>query len=65
MSQQQPYSRKWVSDRFLSDRYEVSRQTIWRWAKIGKLPSPRKIGDNTSRWELAEADAAILGESAA
>jgi predicted DNA-binding transcriptional regulator AlpA len=65
MSKEHPATRKWVSDRFLSDRYEVSRATIWRWAKIGKLPPPTKIGENTSRWELAEADALVLGENAA
>lgn len=24
--------------------------TVWRWAKKGRLPKPRKIGPNTSRW---------------
>ena len=65
MSKEHPATRKWVSDRFLADRYGVSRQTIWRWARIGKLPHPQKIGDNTSRWELGEADAHVLGETTA
>jgi len=45
-------TRKWVSDTFLSDYYQVSRATIWRWAKIGKLPPPEKIGDNCTRWDF-------------
>lgn len=65
MSKSAPPARKWVTDLFLADRYSVSRATIWRWAKIGKLPPPQKIGENTSRWELAEADARVLGSDAA
>lgn len=65
MSTKNPAARKWVSDRFLADRYEVTRQTIWRWAREGRLPPPQKIGLNTSRWELGEADAAVLGNTTA
>ncbi len=43
---------KWVSDKFLSDYYQVSRVTIWRWVKVGKLPPPQKIGENTTRWDF-------------
>jgi predicted DNA-binding transcriptional regulator AlpA len=45
-------TRKWVSDKFLSDWYGVSRITIWRWTKSGRLPSPQKIGENTTRWDF-------------
>lgn len=50
--QRKPQTRKWVSDLFLSDYFEVSRATIWRWAKIGKLPQPKKIGENCTRWDF-------------
>ena len=43
---------KWVSDKFLAEHYQVSRATIWRWARIGKLPAPEKIGENTSRFDF-------------
>jgi predicted DNA-binding transcriptional regulator AlpA len=49
MSETSRIPRKWVSDKFLSDYYQVSRVTIWNWAKSGKLPPPQKIGDNTTR----------------
>ena len=43
MTKEPPQTRKWVSDKFLSDYYQVSRVTIWRWAKIGKLPAPEIV----------------------
>lgn len=64
MSKEHPATRRFVSDRFLANRYEVSRATIWRWAKIGKLPPPEQLGANTSRWDLERADYAILGSAA-
>jgi predicted DNA-binding transcriptional regulator AlpA len=49
---------KWVTDRYLSEYYSVSRVSIWRWVKIGKLPAPQKIGENTTRWDFDEITAA-------
>ena len=46
------YFKKWASDQWLADYYEVSRCTIWRWTKIGKLPPPQKIGGNSTRWDF-------------
>ncbi|MDO8864138.1 hypothetical protein Q6D67_20845 [Haliea sp. E1-2-M8] len=47
---------KWATDLTLAEYFDVSRCTIWRWAKLGKLPPPEKIGDNTTRWDF---DAAV------
>lgn len=44
--------KKWASDQYLADYYEVSRCTIWRWVKLGKLPAPEKIGPNTTRFDF-------------
>lgn len=52
MSKEHPQTRKWVSDKFLADYYEVSRFTIWKWAKNGRLPAPEKIGPNCTRWDF-------------
>ena len=49
-----PAARRWVSDKFLADYYEVSRCTVWRWVKTGKLPPPEKIGANTTRWDFEQ-----------
>lgn len=44
----------------------VSLNTVWRWAKAGRLPAPRRIGPNTTRWMAGEVRAAIdrLAEAA-
>jgi predicted DNA-binding transcriptional regulator AlpA len=45
-----------LSDKFLANRYEVHRATIWRWAQAGNLPTPVKINGAT-RWKLADIEA--------
>lgn len=35
-------------------RYEVSTDTIWRWARNGVFPKALKIGPNATRWRLAD-----------
>ena len=37
----------------------VSPATVWRWAKAGRIPQPRKIGENSTRWDSRELQAAI------
>ena len=37
----------------------VSPATVWRWAKAGRIPQPRKIGENSTRWDSQEVRAAI------
>lgn len=46
-------SKQYLSDRKLAERYEVSRQTIWRWAQNCQLPKPIKINGST-RWILSD-----------
>jgi uncharacterized protein YidB (DUF937 family) len=52
------------SDKILARYYNTTRKTIWCWTKQGKLPQPRKIGSNTTRWcnqavKLFEKEAAL------
>jgi len=49
-------AKRYASDRDLSKRYNVSRATPWNWAKAGKFPKPKKIGPNTTRWDLDEVE---------
>lgn len=44
----------WASDVQVCQRYGVSRCTVWRWAKEGRLPPPVKIGPSITRWRLSE-----------
>ena len=37
----------------------VSPATVWRWAKAGRIPQPRKIGENSTRWDSREVQTAI------
>ena len=32
----------------------VSPATVWRWTKAGRIPQPRKLGENSTRWDSAE-----------
>lgn len=50
-------ARKWVSDRYLAHYYSVSRKTVWTWAKTGQIPKPKKIGQNSTRWDFDEIQA--------
>ena len=44
--------RRWASDKELANYFGVSRDTIWRWARTGKIPAPEKLGANTTRWDF-------------
>lgn len=48
----------WLTDTQVAARYGVSRVTVWRWAQQNRIPQPRKIGPNTTRWHAAELDKA-------
>lgn len=44
----------YLPDSYLSKRYSVSRNTIWRWTRDGRLPKPVKLGPGCTRWRLSE-----------
>jgi predicted DNA-binding transcriptional regulator AlpA len=44
----------WSTDAILARYYSVTRKTIWDWSKQGKLPKPKKISPNRTRWNNAE-----------
>lgn len=39
--------------------FKLSTSSIWRLSKAGKLPSPVKIGLNSTRWKQSELEAFI------
>ena len=44
-----------LTDKQVSDRYEVSRGTVWRWTRtVEDFPTPVIIGENSTRWKLEE-----------
>lgn len=54
--------RKWVSDKYLADYFQVSRQSIWRWSRKGVIPEPQRIGVNVTRWDLDECVRMLLSK---
>ncbi|TDT41498.1 AlpA family transcriptional regulator [Halospina denitrificans] len=48
--------KKYLSDSDNATRYGVSRQTVWRWVRQGKFPSPIRINGCT-RWKLSDLEA--------
>jgi len=52
---------QWVSDRTIARRYEISRSTVWAWAREGKLPKPAKLSANITRWDNAEVEKSMEG----
>lgn len=47
----------WLADIQVGNRYNVSRITVWRWAReIADFPKPRKLGPNTTRWSVSQLD---------
>lgn len=37
----------------VADRYGISRTTVWRWVKSGRLPAPIQIGPGIKRFSVA------------
>jgi prophage regulatory protein len=34
----------------------ISKPTVWRWVKEGKLPKPISLGPKVTAWDLDEVD---------
>lgn len=47
---------RYVSAEQLAERYDVDRSTIWRWSQRGILPSPIKLSEQCTRWNLDEVE---------
>ncbi len=38
----------------VAKRYDVSTDSIWRWVRQKKFPSPVRVGAGTTRWRRAD-----------
>ncbi|WP_353959877.1 helix-turn-helix transcriptional regulator [Aquisalimonas lutea] len=47
----------YLSNKEVQERYSISRTTIWRAVKEGRLPEPHIICGNLKRWKLQELEA--------
>lgn len=42
-----------LRDTQLAERFNVQRQTIWRWVAQGDFPKPVKLSPRCTRWRLS------------
>lgn len=49
-----PEPAEYVSDKFCSIRYEISRATWWRWVREGHAPKPYRFTSQCTRWKLSD-----------
>ena len=40
----------------VTKRLGISRTTLWRWMRDGKIPAPVAIGSTTRRWRESDVD---------
>lgn len=50
-------NKKYLKDVDVADRYSVSRVSVWRWVREGRLPAPISLSPGTTRWAIDELDA--------
>lgn len=48
---------QYLTDKQVAERYQISRPSVWRWARDGLLPPPERLGPNTQRWRVATLEA--------
>lgn len=48
-----------VRDKVVAGLYGCSVPTVWRMAKDGRLPRPRKLSDRVTAWNVGELRAAL------
>jgi len=48
---------RYVRDIDLAERYDVYRQSVWRWAKQARFPQPYRLTPGCVRWRLDEVEA--------
>ncbi len=47
------YEEHYLTEQDLTRRYQVSRQTLWRWVNEGTFPAPVIFGKKTKRWSTS------------
>lgn len=52
-------SRRYGRDRRIAEILDVSRATVWRWARAGIIPAPIQISPGVTVWDLDAVERAI------
>ena len=42
---------EWLSTKQLCEYLHISKPTLWRYVKAGKLPQPKRLSDKILLWE--------------
>ena len=42
---------EWLSTKQLCEYLHISKATLWRYLKAGKLPQPKRLSDRILLWE--------------
>lgn len=48
------HTETYLSVEDVAARYDVSKDTIWRWRREGDFPKPIKLGPRITRWRLSD-----------
>jgi prophage regulatory protein len=59
---------RFLSDKALASRWQVSRSAVRKWQRLGRIPQPVKLGGGSTRWPLErilQYEAVVLGEDGA
>lgn len=43
--------------------YATSESNVWRWVQDGRIPKPRKLGPQTTVWNVGELRRALAGKA--
>lgn len=43
--------------------YATSPSNVWRWVQDGRIPKPRKLGPQTTVWNVGELRRALAGKA--
>ncbi len=43
--------------------FQVSTATVWRWSKSSRIPSPRRLSEGVTAWNVGELRKALRGEA--
>jgi len=46
----------YLKDTELAKRYDIARQSVWRWSQKGDFPAPVKLSPGCSRWRLSDVE---------
>lgn len=53
---------QYLRDKQVSEKLSMSRASVWRLAKAGKLPAPIKLSERVTVWRASDIEAFIASK---